>query len=634
LLPLVACGPTSDPVRRIVIVTFDTTRADRLGCYGYEDAATPNIDAFAADGVLFEQAVSAIPTTLPSHSTMFTGLYPFDHGVRYNIVFRLGAEAFTLAEALRSAGYGTAAFPASFILASRFGLNQGFDTWSEPPKSDLRYAGSPGTVQRPAGEGVDLALEWLERQRGRKSFLWLHFYDPHAPYTPPFPFLSRFRGRPYDGEIAYADAQFGRLLEHLRADDDWRSTLVVVAGDHGEGLHEHRERFHASLVYETTQRVPLIIGAPAARPGRVAEPVGLADLMPTVLDLAGIDPPPGLRGTSLRPALEGGRLPRRDLYFESLAGALNYGWAELEGVRRGSWKLIDSPDPELFDLETDPSERINLALLEPERVTDLRNALRELSEPIGSGSHAEAALEQVLDPETEALLASLGYTGGGADGTSVENAAHPRDLIDMEGELMTAQAAFARRDWEEVERLSAYIMQRDPSNRWALHNAASALIELQRPREAQDLAAEQLKYYPDAQRSFSMLARTYEAQGDYDKAWEVLQSGLRKNPDSELLTYFALVTAFDAEHEQVCTDEVPGALAQHPGSSKMMVLQARCLAREDEVDSALEWLLKAVRSGFRQVELLERAEDFEEVVRLPGFAELRRSVAEEEAGTP
>jgi len=623
-LTAVACSSGGEPLR-VVFITLDTTRADRLGCYGYDEAQTPHLDALAAEGALFEQAVSSIPTTLPSHSTMFTGKYPIDHGVRYNIVFRLGADATTLAEVLSDAGFATAAFPASFILASRFGLSQGFQTWSEPPKSDLAHAGSPGTSLRPADEGVDLAIDWLQQQGDRKTFLWLHFYDPHAPYTPPFPYASRFRDRPYDGEIAYVDEQFGRLLSYLRSTPEWERTLVVVVGDHGEGLHEHSERFHSSLVYETTQHVPLIVRAPGAVATRVAEPVGLVDLMPTVLDLVGLDAPSGLRGISLAPALRGRQPARRALYFESVAGALNYGWDELRGVRRGRFKLIDSKEPELFDLERDPDEQTNLAALDSEqaRLQDLRNALAQLDQEAG-GASAEAALEAVLDPATEALLASLGYTGGGADGSSAADAPQPRDLIDMEGELLAAQAASGARDWPVVEKLAEYILSRDPTNRWALHNSASALIALGRLKEAQDRAAEQVRHYPDAERSHSMFARTYEAQGQHDTAYEVLRSALEneKLADSELLEYFRLVTAFSAEHDDVCTVEVPEVVRRFPESPKLLVLQARCFVRDGDIDTALELLAHAVQRGFRNLELLQTAEDFEGVAEHPGFQDL------------
>ena len=240
---------------------------------------------------------------------------------------------------------------------------------------------------------MDRALAWLDDQTGAdRQFMWLHFYDPHAPYLPPFPYSSTHRERPYDGELAYADAQFGRLMERLRADPAWDRTLVIVVGDHGEGLHEHGERFHANLVYETTQRVPLIIRATGARAVRVAEPVSLVDITPTVLDYVGLDSSAEFRGVSLRGCVEGDSPEKRDIYFESLAGSLNYGWAELRGVRYGDWKLIDSDTPELFNLADDPGELNNLAELEAQQVEDLRASLADLRQPLERGDCRAAVL--------------------------------------------------------------------------------------------------------------------------------------------------------------------------------------------------------------------------------------------------
>jgi len=621
----VGCNSGLGEVSRVVIVTFDTTRADRIGCYGYAEAHTPNLDRLAKESVLFEQAVSPVPTTLPSHCTMFTGLLPQDHGVRYNLMYRLDAEAETLAEVLKSEGFATAAVPASYILAEMFGLDQGFDLYVGPPGRKEADADNdhPGAVYRRAGDGVDEALEWLDRQGQDQSFLWLHFYDPHVPYDPPFPYSSEFRDRPYDGEIAYADAQFGRLLEALREDPSWNRTLLIVAGDHGEGLHEHGERWHSLLVYETTQRVPLIIRAPGASPSRVKEPVHLADLMPTVLDLVGVNQPGPLRGTSLRPALEGRATPPRELYFESLAGALNYGWLELTGIRDGRWKLIDSTsEPELYDLAEDPEELLNLAHLEPELVQELRTGLAEIAEPLTSQSLAADAHDAVLDPQTEAFLNSLGYVGGGAGGSRGEDAPHPRNLVDLEAEILSARRAIAQERWDLLEEMALYVLSRDPGNKWALNNIITALIATDRSHEAQDRAAEFVRLYPDRPQPYVALAKAYRAQDQAETAYEVLKQGLESVPGNEWLTYLALVAGFDANLE-ICAGEVDSAAAEFPTSPRVTLLVARCHALERDFDAALASVRHAVDQGFANMDMLEKAEDFEELVLLPGFDELR-----------
>jgi len=616
------CSGPAAP-ERVVIVTFDTTRADSFGCYGSPKGLTPNVDRFAEEAVVFENPVSAVPTTLPSHSTMFTGLYPHDHGVRYNIVFRLGEEADTLAESMRDAGYATAAFPASFILAKRFGLDQGFETYQEPPRPKKGQADSE-SVMRSASDGVDLVLDWLAEREGEKSFAWLHFYDPHAPYTPPFPYSSQYRDRPYDGEMAYTDAQFGRLLDALRNDPTWERTLLIVAGDHGEGMHDHRERQHSYLVYQSTQHVPLIVRAPGGAAGRVAEPVHLADITPTVLELAGLDAPGPMRGVSLAPALAGDSLPRRDLYFESVAGALNYGWEELLGVRNGRFKLIDSSDPELFDVETDPGELTNLASLEPERLQELRNALAQLEEPLGSTAAVEAQ-DPVMDPETEAFLASLGYVGGGS-GSSAEDAPHPRELIDLEQEMMIARRAIAAEQWELVDEYARYVLRRDPSSKWGLKSLAMALLGQNRAREAQDFAAELLRLYPENDNGYAVLAQAYQAQGQTATAYDVLNQGRSKNPKSERLAYLSAVAAYESGRDTACTEDLEPLLEHFPRSSRILVMRSRCEARSGDAAAALATLGQAVEAGFREIDLVTASDEFAAVVQLPGFAELQAEI--------
>jgi arylsulfatase A-like enzyme len=625
------CMRGGGEIERVVVVTFDTTRADRLGCYGYEAAETPNLDRLARESVLFEQALAPVPTTLPSHSTMFTGLYPQDHGVRYNLMFTLGPQAVTLAEVLRGTGFETAAFPASYVVGSKFGLDQGFDLYVEPPAPDPRgKAGAAGHVglARSATEGVDDALEWLAGRAG-KVFVWLHFYDPHWPYTPPFPYSSRFREEPYDGEIAYTDAQFGRFVTALREDPAWSRTLLVVAGDHGEGLYDHEERFHANLVYQTTQRVPLIIHAPGHGARRVEESVGLVDIMPTVLDYLGLPAPGVQRGTSLRAAMSGGRLERRDLYFESHAGALSYGWDTLEGVRYGRWKLIDSNDPELFDLDEDPDERTNLIALEPDRVQELRGVLDNLRPSLLDESQAVEAQNALLDPETEAFLASLGYVGSVGSG-SAEDAPQPRRMIDLEPELLRAQAAVALRDYPTMEEFSRYVLTRDPTNKWALQTLSTTLLATERPREAQDTAAEILKIYPDLARGYTLMAEAYSAQGEPATAYEVLQRGIEVLPGNPQLHYLALVAAFEAARGDVCTIGVPLAHSEFPGFVPILVLRARCQAIAGDLDGAIGTLRMAIARGFRSLHLLDEATtDFDELVRLEAFQELLRSLEEE-----
>jgi arylsulfatase A-like enzyme len=330
LAVVLACGR---PVERIVLVSIDTLRADHLGCYGAAFAHTPRLDALAAGGVRFANAISPAPLTLPSHTTLLTGLDPPEHGVRHNGVFRLTDDVPTLAEHLREAGFATAAFVAAYVLDRQFGLDRGFDRYDDRTSQPRYGRGMLTFPERPANEVVDAALEWLASAPGR-FFLWVHLYDPHAEYRPPAGFASAFPARPYDGEIAFADFQVGRLLAALDQRFPDGRTLVVVTADHGESLGEHGEATHSHLVYDATQHVPLIVQGPGLpRGGVVEDVVALRDVAPTVLDLLGVPPLPGATGRSLAEAVRGGALEPRAAHVETLAPQLDWGWSPLLGLR-------------------------------------------------------------------------------------------------------------------------------------------------------------------------------------------------------------------------------------------------------------------------------------------------------------
>lgn len=635
LIPAAGCGGLR-PVTRVVLVTLDTTRADRLGFHGYAAAATPRLDALASESVVFDAAVAPTVTTLPSHSTLFTGLYPSDHGVRYNVFFKLEDRYETLAEIFQEAGWATAAFPASRILARPFGLAQGFTTYDEPAEDGPVDPEHPlaGAV-RSAGEGVDLASRWLDAQKSKNSFLWLHVYDPHAPYAPPFPYSDRFRDHPYDGELAYVDREVGRLIDHLRADVAWRDTLLIVVGDHGEGLFDHGERWHATLVFESTLHVPLIVRSPGARATRVTEPVTLADLMPTILDLAGLPVPSPIRGVSLREVLRGQRALRREIYFEALAGSLIYGWQELRGVRAGRWKLIDSGEPELYDLEVDPAEQTNLVATEATRMAELREILAELSQPLGGASGARANETPELDPETAALLSSLGYVGGTGAGEVADGAPHPRKMIDLEPELLSAQSSVGQGQWNAVEEFCRYTLKRDPTNKWALIHMTRALLALDRFDEALEHAQLMPRIFPENEHGLALLAEVYLARDEPAAAEAALRRALTVLPNSERLRYLSLVLAFELGHSQVaCREGVSAALAEHSGSARLLVLRARCEALEGRVAEAIATLGQATEAGFQSLGSIEGLADFREVVAHPAFAEMRATRTARSAGQP
>src|SRR5436309_6057273 len=306
-----SAAPSANPTLNVVVITIDTLRADHLGCYGYKEIRTPNIDALAAEGVRFERAYTLVPVTLPSHTVIFTGTYPMLSGIHDFSANKLNSAQPTLASVLKEHGYTTAAVIGSAVLDSRFGLNHGFDFYYDHFDFSRLQESNLDEMERPGNVVADVTLDWLAKNYQKKFFLWMHLYDPHYPYRPPAPYSQEYESHPYDGEIAFADAQVGRLLRFLKEKGLYRNTLVVLSGDHGESLGEHGEKTHGFFIYNATLRVPLIVHmpeahAPASRSGGsekvtepVADPVNLADLMPTVLEIVKLDLPSGVQGRSL-----------------------------------------------------------------------------------------------------------------------------------------------------------------------------------------------------------------------------------------------------------------------------------------------------------------------------------------------
>ena len=378
LVPLVPAGCGSGPQpapERVVLVTIDTLRADRVGCYGATAGHTPQLDALAAQGVRFAVAISPAPLTLPAHASLMTALDPPGHGVRHNSIHRLDATLPTLAERMRAAGHATAAFVGAVVLAERFGLGRGFDVYDDDMGE--RTSGVVGYAERRANRVVDAALAWV-REAPARFFLWVHFYDPHATYDPPPGFASAFASRPYAGEIAFVDAQLGRLIAGIEERWSAEGLLIVVTSDHGESLNEHGEATHSYTIYDATQRVPLVMRGPGLPAGRVIEaPVRLIDVAPTLLGLVGAQPLTEATGRDLRPLIAGAERAGRVAYIETLATQLDYRWSPLLGLRTARFKYIRAPRPELYDLEADPDETSNLAADEPDRVASFERALEE-----------------------------------------------------------------------------------------------------------------------------------------------------------------------------------------------------------------------------------------------------------------
>lgn len=437
-LLLAGCGARPP---NVLLITLDTTRADRLGCYGYPQAVTPALDRLAREGARFREAVAVAPITLPTHATLLTGLHPPEHGLHDNNLGRLPDQVPTLAESFQAAGYQTGAVVAFLVLHPRYGLDRGFASYSAPGVDERiqRLMETPPPLQaddvpapyRRAGEVGEAALQWLRRRRGRAPwFLWVHFYDPHTPLHWNRQAVGGAFAHPYDAEVALMDQQIGRLLQHLDDTGEARRTLVVAVGDHGESLGDHGEPMHGFMLYESTLRVPLIVRYPGTIPAGLVctSPVSQVQVPPTLLDLAGVAPAaplaalwatldwlptraaPGSRSDSLAPWLRAARGAPPDLYCyaETDYPYNTFAWAPLRAVRRARWKFIRAPRCELYDLAADPHEQRNLADSEPRMRESLARALQEREDLMQRRACADVA----RSAQEQRVLASVGYIGG------------------------------------------------------------------------------------------------------------------------------------------------------------------------------------------------------------------------------
>ncbi|MEW6320852.1 MAG: sulfatase-like hydrolase/transferase [Acidobacteriota bacterium] len=418
----------------VLLVSIDTLRADRLGSYGYAAAATPALDALAARGLRFDQAATVAPLTLPAHASLLTGTFPSFHGIRDNGGFYLGDDLVTLAEVLAGQGYRTGGFVGAFVLDRRWGIAQGFDRYFDDfDLSKYDTAAGLDVVQRPAPEVVDRALAWLGEDATRPFFAWVHLYDPHAPYAAPDAYRSRFPATmhgAYDAEVAATDAAVGRLFDALAASGRLDNTVVIVVGDHGESLGEHKEQQHGFFLYDSVMRIPLIIAGPGVPAAVVPDQVRIVDVMPTVLDLLGVGAPTAVQGASLLPLTRGERL---DLlaFAETWYPRYHYNWSELKAVRDGRYKYIAAPRRELYDTSQDPGETHDLSAANPRLADALAAALADLERRMAEAATPQAP--RAVEPEVEERLRALGYVGASvsraalADGTRRD----PKDAIDL-----------------------------------------------------------------------------------------------------------------------------------------------------------------------------------------------------------
>jgi len=543
---------TSQRGFNVLLVTIDTTRADHIGAYGFRGAETPNIDRLAREGVRFERAVSPVPLTLPAHCSILSGLLPLHHAVRNNGTGGFRTDRETIATVLKKAGYRTGAFVGSFVLNHRFGLERGFDVYDDELDAEA-VVQSGLEAERTGDVVVDRALGWLQTRDARPFFAWVHLYDPHAPYSPPEPYRSRHSASPYDGEIAFVDAQIGRLIAWLDQQKLTDRTMIVITGDHGEALGEHGELTHGLLLYEPTLHVPLVF-RDGAHHAVVGDAVSLIDLAPTIASALGVTWPQadGHPIASLGDSNDSKAAPG-DIYSET-EYPRQFGWSGLSALRRDNYKYIASPHPELYDLAADPKETRNLYETERRQLRTLMTAMQTLQ------SGQVKAPPTAMDEETRAKLESLGYVGG----------------------VPLADAGGPRADPKEM----APLFRRFEQVIWHLHDKEN------------DVAQKELESLLSADRNNpvfrSTLARLYKEQGKLDRAIVLYRDTVASTPQDADAWFNLSVALQAAGRQKEAADAVREAIRHDSKRPEAHNTLGITLSAEGHLEEAREEFDKAI----------------------------------------
>jgi arylsulfatase A-like enzyme/Flp pilus assembly protein TadD len=609
------------PGANVLLVTLDTTRADHLGCYGGDAEVTPTLDNLAAGGVLFEQTLATAPVTLPSHASMLTGMTPPQHGVRNNGMFTLPDAVETLATVLSGEGYDTAAFVSASVLARRYGLGRSFGHYDDD-LSRGRHHGQRMVPERTGDVTLATALEWFEgRESTRPFFCWFHLYDPHQAYDPPPEFRRRFTNDPYTGEIAFADAIVGQLLSYLDGNDLLSDTIISVVGDHGEGLGEHGETTHAILLHQATLRVPWILAGPRLPNAvRISTPVSGADVAPTLAALVGARPPntESGDGRSLLPLIRGNKeeFEHRPLYAETLLPHFQYGWSPLQAVRRGSWELVEGRRRELFNLDRDPRELVDLANRQAREAEDLIETLWQINAKAENPENGGIARIEMSRSERENLEA-LGYLGTETPPRS--DPPDPRDLVGAHRHMERARQLGSAGQLEAAVREIDSMLSLDPDNSSALMTKADFLVQDGRFDEAAATVERFLVVDPSNANAYAMMARLELQRGNPERALLVAHTGKDARGAFNTLTTLEAraLTALGRQGE--AEGLLDRALAEAPEDADLLTSRAGLYASRRDFDRAEEMLRAAVaidafhlQARLRLTELLETAGRLEE----------------------
>ncbi len=589
----------------IVLITLDTTRADYLPCYGYSGVNTPHLDALAKKSVVFEQCSASSPLTLPSHASIMTGMYPTYHGVRVNGNTALSDEQTTIAEVLSGEGYQCGAFIAAFVLDGRWGLKQGFQHYDD--EFDLRKYKhlDLGAVQRPGNQVVDAALAWLETQKENPFFAWIHLYDPHAPYEPPEPYYSEYSQRGldglYSGEIAFMDEQIGRCVSWLEKYDLSKNTIIILIGDHGEGLGSHGEGTHGYFIYEYAVHVPLLIVTPFPefQGKRATSQVRAVDVFSTLLELANIDFAANAQGRSLLPEMFWPEKKEDDYaYGESMAPNIQFGWSSLHSLRTTHYKYIGAPKPELYDLTQDADEKTNLVQQYPKIAGEMKDTLERLMAE--TSKDAPVAQAANLDKETVRRLAALGYIGAPvstkkSSGGGSTMLADPKDKFPVFNSIQQA-GEFLMRDQYALaaEKLEA-ALQDDPTIPQALLQLSTCYIELGRSEEAKAKLDAVLKDDPENIQALISLANILLREGMEEDVIALCQRTLSID-DKNVQAYMLIGEVYIGElNHSEALPYLEKAVEIQPKLTRNRLNLAACLVGVKQYDRAEAMLKEIIR---------------------------------------
>ncbi|MCP4217578.1 MAG: sulfatase-like hydrolase/transferase, partial [bacterium] len=546
----------------VILITLDTLRWDHVSAYNQGRADTPHMDRMAEEGVLFERCIAQTPLTLPSHTTILSGTYPLHHQVRDNGGFQVPQSLDFVSEVLQKEGFATSGFIAAYVLHSKWGINQGFDHYSDNFDLTKIKMVSLGSVQKGADVVLPEAQQWIQKNKDKRFFSWIHLYDPHIPYTPPSPFKERHPGDPYRGEVEYMDQELGKFFDYLEGEGLMDNTLIILASDHGEGLGDHEENTHGFFIYDSTVRVPFIIRAPFTFPTqRVKKTVELADIAPTILDALGIPVPESYQGVSLVKLMFGGDIEKNNAYTETYYPRLHFGWSELKAIYNNNMKYIEAPKQELFDLQKDSDEKDNLAI---KKSYEAQKAEDRLARFIAdqSANAKEPGEAQKLSKGDREKLAALGYINTQVDTAGKKDLPDPKGKVSVFNDLGEAKRMMTEKkikkaiqilekiikdepdfldatfllgniyskegDLEGGLKLFYEVLEKKPDYNAVMVNIVNTLTKLRQFDKALVEVKRFIEVFPDDHSFFNELGNIYFLTKEYDNALEAFTTSVEK----------------------------------------------------------------------------------------------------------